>query len=899
MLVGRAVEQARIDRFLRLSGRGDGPALLLRGEAGIGKSALLDYAVERAGELRALELRPHESERQLGFASLTSLVWQLREHLEDLSGRQRMALESALALGPPLEGDRLAVSAGTLMLLERASAARPLLLVVDDAQWLDEPSREAILFAARRLDDLPVRVLLASRDYEEGSLANVGIAELALTGLTDVAARELVQQGLTLAPVVVERVLVSADGNPLALLTFPAALSADQRSGAAPVPAQLKVGTAERAFAVQAARLPSETRRALLLVCADDSAQTRPVRRALARAGLDAAALDPARRAGLLREDTEKLSVRHPLVRAAIYNEADLAARRAAHGVLADAYEGIDPDRRAWHLGEATSGLDDSVAGALDEAATRDMRRGAFATAVPLLIRAADMTVDPALAAGRRLKAANAADLAGQESVVLSVTAKASAATDDPRLKADLALVRGRATVVRDPPGTAAALAEAAALVMASDPARASGLLVNAAMAAVEVDVDRAVELADRAVLAAHQAGTDVTLAELVRARVLHYAGRPADQTSLIVLPELEDMSQVRMTLWLLAANPLVDAAQQELVRRIIGLARDRAALGLLPDALLVSGTNSFYLGDWMACEADNDEARALASAVDRPSIVCDAWGNLARLHAFRGEAPAFGRARAAYLQLAAELSSAVTAEFVAVIDAEWDLTQGNWEGVVEKVAPMWAARTVSRARAALIEAQARTGRLVEARRNLDDLEGQVAASDTPAGRNFVLRLRGLLGKDQDESVVAFEQALLAAQELGWPLETARTELMYGERLRHERRGVDARPHLVQAVEIFDRLEAAPWAARARHEYDATGQRARRRTPDSGSRLTPQELRVALAVARGASNRDTARQLFISEKTVEMHLGSIYRKLGVRSRTQMAARLAWRSRGAS
>jgi DNA-binding CsgD family transcriptional regulator len=893
MLVGRSAEQRRIDSFLDLARDEVAGSLLIRGDAGIGKTELLTYARQNARGLRIVESRIHESETQLGFAALTALAAPLREHVAELAPRQRAAMESALALGPPLDGDRLAVAAATLSLFELAARAHPMLVLIDDAHWLDGPSREAILFAARRLRDTPLRMLLASRDGETGSLADVGIAEIVVQGLDDQSARELLgAHQPTLTASVAGELVTCARGNPLALVSSADALTDSQRHGRAPLPRRVSLGSAQRTFAAQAAALPTDSRRALLLVCADDSGWWRPVRSALGRLEIDVEALAPVERAGLVRSDGERLTIRHALVRDAAYHDADQAERRSAHAALADAYAGIDPDRRAWHRAEATMGFDEETATALDEVAARACRRGAFASVVPALVRAAELSADPGDAARRRLRAAEAADLAGLTDVVLTLT-EGQAPADQPLLQADAALVRGRATRARFPAATSEALREAATAVAPIDTARESALLLEAAMADVDVDIEEAAILAERAVAATRRAGIDPAMAELVHARLLHYAGRPVERSVAVVVPDMKDLSQSRTALWLLGANAQVDPVQQRAAEAVVAVAREQGALGVLPDALVISGMIAFYLGDWDTCVANNDEAIGLAVAVERSTVACDAWGTLARVHAFRGEADDFQRCLAEFRRLAAVTSSQSTGEFGDVYAAEWDLTRGRWDGVVEKIAPTWAARTISRATAALIEAYARTGQVEAARRALAELEERVDSSASVAGRAFVHRLHGVLQTDPDRSASAFDDAVAAAERLGWPLETARTELLYGERLRRDRRRKDARWHLARAADIFDALGARPWAERARQEHDATGERAaRRREPDRGQQLTPQELRVARVVAQGASNREAAAHLFISAKTVEMHLSSIYRKLRVSSRTQMVARLS-------
>jgi DNA-binding CsgD family transcriptional regulator len=892
VLIGRSSEQDRVLELVTAVGLGSSGSLLLHGEAGIGKTALLEFARASALGVTVVDVRGVESESQLPFAVLSALARPLRQHLPALMKRQRLALEAALALGPPVETDRLAVAAGTLELLSVAAEDVPLLLLIDDAHWVDEPSREAILFACRRLLAEGVGLLMASRDDEPRSLVGEGLPELALGPLSAEHATELLLIGHPdVAPTVAKQIQQQTAGNPLALLTVPELLTKDERRGHVPLSDPLRAGSAEAAFGRLTAELPENGRRAMLLACADGSGQLGPVARALEYLGLPAESLAPAESAGLITVTDGRVALRHPLVRSALYYGADPGERRMAHAALAAAYEGVDADRRAWHLAGATTGPDEQVAAALEAAAQRASQRHGYVAAVDGLARAAELSPDGDAAVRRLLAAARAADLAGLPDRTEALADAAAARTDDPLLRADLALLRARAARDSRPEAVMRSVERAAGAVASLDANRESALLVEGALAGLYVDSVRAAEFADRACEVSRKAGIDRAFAELVLARCLHAAGRPVDRSSAVVLPAVDDLEQAKAVLWLLGSNPVVDRAQLAVVDTIVVKAREVAALGLLPEALLVRATYLFYLGDWAGATADNHEAIGLAVAVGRPAIASEAYGNLARLHAFGGQEDACHEALAECVRLARIHGLAEDEDFAGVYLGELALSRGDPAEAIRRIEPTHAARTISRARAGLIEAYALVGRVDDAHRSLDALDRLVEGTASPSGRAFVPRLRGLLAQHPQEALAAFEEAVIAADTLGWPLETARTELLFGQRLRRDRRRLESRTHLARAAALFDRLGAHPWAERARAELEAAGERVRPHKLQIFDELTPREIQLARIVAQGLSNRQAAEHMFLSQKTVEAHLGAMYRKLGVRSRTELAARI--------
>ena len=893
VLVGRGSEQRRIDDVLDAARRGRSGALLIRGEAGVGKTALLEYARRRGSGMSIASSIGIESESKLAFAGLAALLRPFQRHLPALVDRQRAALEAALALGPPVESDRLAVAAATLAVLAAAAEERPLLAVVDDAHWLDAASREAILFTARRLREEGACLLLASRDEEPDALGEEGIPQLEIRPLARHHAIELVNEGADIAPAVAAQIAAATGGNPLALQAAVELLTDDQRRGRVPLEAPLPVGSAEASFGRTAARLAPATRKALLVVCADGAGRHSAVVAALRCLGVDPQELGVAEGAQLITRVGDQVMPRHPLVRSAVYHGADKAERRAAHAALASAYkEQADADRRAWHLSAAATGPDETVATALEAAAGRAIHRQGYAAAADALARAAELSMDGASAARRLIAAARGAELAGQPERVLALAAASAGRTADPLLEADLVLLRGRASRDRDPGWAAAALEQAAQRIADLDPEREARLLLEAAMAAERLDIDRAVHLAQHAATATREAGLDPTLVDLVHARLEHYLGRPTAQSTAVVVPRLDDLAEVEIALWLAASNPVPDRTQHAFIDHVVAAAREKSALGLLAEALLTRAGNQFYLGDWIGAVADNQEVIDLAAAVGRPAIGCEAHGNLARIRAFQGDIAACQAELTEYLRLSRTLGMVGYEDFAGVYLGELALSRGDPREAVRRLAPTAMARTISRARAGLIEAYARIGAVEEARQSLADLEVMVDRTASPSGQVFVARLHGLLSDDAEDAVSAFDKAVDAARALDWPLETARTELLYGERLRRDRRRREARAHLADAAEIFEALGARPWADRARAELSATGEHRALRSAQTLADLTPQELQMARIVAQGATNREAAAQLFVSPKTVEAHLGAIYRKLSVRSRTELAARLA-------
>src|SRR5215472_17787273 len=514
VLYGRHQECAAVDRLLQAVREGRSGVLVLRGEAGVGKSALLAYAAgDRAVGVTVLRAAGVEAEVELPFAALHQLLRPLLDRLDHLPAAQAAALRAAFGLAAPPGGhepvggrlgDRFLLSVGVLSLLADAAEQRPLVCLLDDAHWLDQASADALVFAGRRLGAEGVGLLFAARDTEPRGFDAPGLPELRLSGLDSAAAARLLADASASAPAagVADRLLAAAGGNPLALLELPAALSPAQLAGRAPLPDPLPVGArVERAFADRAGRLPTAARTMLLLAAADDTGEAATVWRASHSLGLDAGALGPAEAARLVRVQGARVEFWHPLVRSAIYRAATFAERRAAHLALAGALEGVgQADRRAWHRAAAAVAPDDVVAGELERSAGRARARGGHAAAAAALERAAELTGEDPARARRLVAGAEAAWLAGRPAWALELAGRADRLDPPPRLRADLQQLRARIELWCGSPVQAHRLLSDAAVVNdTANPEKAALLLLQASQAAwVAGDVAATAEAGQR-----------------------------------------------------------------------------------------------------------------------------------------------------------------------------------------------------------------------------------------------------------------------------------------------------------------------------------------------------------------------------------------------------------------
>jgi DNA-binding CsgD family transcriptional regulator len=910
VLIGREPDCARLDELLARARRGRSGSLEIRGDAGIGKTSLLEYAIDRARDLTIVRALGVESEAELQYSGLLELLRPLLEHFPDLPPAQADALRSALGLGPPAALDRFTIGAATLNALAAAADERPLLVVVDDAQWLDGATRDALLFASKRLVADAVVLLFATRD--DGSAASLpGIDQLLLGPLGPADARRLLDAagGTSPSEEVAQRLWEATGGNPLALVEVRRLLSEAQLHGREPLPEPIPAGaTLERAFLGRVERLPEESRQALVVaaVALAYEVELQTISAALATMGIEPAALEPAEDAGLIALAEGRLAFRHPLVRSAIFHCAAPSDRRAAHRALAHSLrDPNDLERRAWHLAGAAIGRDDEAAAALEELAEQAGARSGYMAAAAAYARAAELTAGEGARLRRLQAAAEAAQRGGRADEAVTYLAEPLAA-GDPLLRVEALRLAARIDYLAARPASATALLlEAATLLEPIDPQRAIEILAERCVtqqilgdrAAVRATADRALELA-----ALVDDERSKRLAEFTLGWVLCYAGEPEEGMPIVqetadtpwsTGEEIDPLALLRSAVTLDWLERSRDAFHD--ARRAIDRSRAEGSGGLLPYLLVQHawhGVRAGLLDDGYAAAS---EALGLAREL---GIRLPEMQALLILTAATG--------RRGMERECVEYATAV----VPLIETSGARTFRLWR--LYSVGVLWLAlgryddalRDLEQAaqgleelgihspsflpRAELAEIHVRAGREDEANEALSRFEASPEAR-SPLGLAAGARARGLLAAND-----AFEQRFheaLAAHVLSddrWSL--ARTRLAFGERLRRAGRRVDAREQLRLALEAFEEMGADTWAARAQAELKASGETLRRRREGAGEQLTPQELQIALHVARGLTNKEVGAALFLSHKTVEFHLGRIFRKLGMRARAELIAR---------
>jgi DNA-binding CsgD family transcriptional regulator len=914
VLVGRSTERARIDALLDTARAGSGGALVVRGEPGVGKTALLGFARGRAGGMRVIEAQGVEAEAELPFAGLSQLLAPVLDRAGRLPEQQRRALAGALGLGAERPRERFAAYVATLSLVAEVADDDPVLALVDDLHWVDAASVEALGFVARRIGEEPIALLIAERDGEPGGPALPHVDAVKLDGLDAGAAAALVAAiaAEPVADAIVDELRRQTAGNPLALVELAGILSTAQLAGGEPLPEPLPAGPAlERTFGARMTALPEDTQRALLIAAAHDSGGLPPLITALRSRGLELAALERAEAEGHVTVADDGLAFRHPLLRSAAYYRAAPAARRDAHAALAAAFEEFPRERarRTWHLAAATLEPSEDVAAELDAVAGDALARGAPSAAGRAFEAAARLTDAGEGRAQRLLAAARAHHLAGASDRALRLLDDALAASDDPLVRADVQRLRAQAQALRIAPRTIrAALIDEAARVEPHDPARASAMLLDAAFASVMLgDPREALRLSEQAWPAAEAAGGALRLAAalvLGSSRILRGDSAGGESLQREALARC-DLSEPSLSGSFVAPAGMTEVwlGRYEEARRLLAAGvrgiREGGALPALPHATLALAYASFHLGHWAAAAAHADESLQVATELGLDSflvqpavllgLIAGLQGRFAEartlLHDALERSDRYGvestRTTGGWARGHVELAAADYEAAVAVLEPTGRFSLDR--GLEEPGVAMWAQD--------LGEAYIRTGRLDEAGATLAILARQAAQTGRALAHAGVERCHGLMAGD-DAVDTHFERALAWHDGVRCPYERARTELCFGERLRRAGRRSEARAPLRRALEAFELLGAEPWAERARRELRSTGERVRRRTPDTRDQLTPQELRVALLVVDGATNREAAATLFVTPKTIETHLNNAYRKLGIRSRVELARHLA-------
>ena len=901
VLRGRASECARLDALLSAVRRGESGALVLRGEAGMGKTALLDYASRVCEGCRVIRCGGVESELELPFAALHQLCMPLLDDLETLPAPQLDALRTAFGLRSGPRPDRFLVGLAVLTLLSDAAEPQPLICVVDDAQWLDRCSAQVLSFVARRLQAESVMVLFAERDQDQPTDLD-GLPELVLQRLSDADARELLASSTPgrFDERVRQRIIDEARGNPLALLELPRGVSSASLAGGFAVADSLPlVSRVEASFRRRVDQLPEETQRLLLVGAAEPTGDPMLLWRAAAVLGLPIEAAAPAEAADLIAVGT-RVTFCHPLLRSAIYRAASADRRRTAHRALAEAIDAErDPDRRAWHRAHAALAPDEEVALELELSADRAQARGGIAAGAAFLQRAVALTVDPARRAERALAAAQASLEAGAFDAALGVLATAEAGPLDEFQRARLDLLRGRIASASSFGSAAAQLLKAARQLepLDVDLARETYLeALGTALAAGELASAGTLREVSRAVRSAPPPAHEPLASDLLLdglAQLVVEGLGPAAPTLRKAVSAFRDDEKVLQfgTMAAPAAAALWDGESWDAVStRRLQLARDSGALALLVPALHGRGIVATWSGDFRGAASVVAEADAVTAAT---GIRIASYGGML-LAAYQGR-----EAEASALLTTTIENANASGEGLGVQFARWS-TAILFNGLGRYGEALVAARQASDAApelfvshwalAELVEACVRSGNSNLAAEALERLIEAASASGTDWGLGIVARSRALVSEDEAADALYLE----AITRLGrTPLrpELARAHLVYGEWLRRENRRMDARVELRTAYELFIGFGADAFAERTRRELLATGEKVRKRSDETRGQLTAQEEQIARLAAGGQTNQDIGAQLFLSPRTVEWHLHKVFTKLGVASRMQLRDKL--------
>jgi DNA-binding CsgD family transcriptional regulator len=900
MLRGRDDERGVLDRLLDEARAGQSGVLVLRGEAGVGKTALLEYAIESASDLTVVRAVGVESEMELAYAALHQLCAPLLDRLERLPDPQRNALETTFGLCEGPVPDRFLVGLATLSLLSEAAHERPLVCAIDDAQWLDRTSAQVVAFVARRLVAESVVLLPATRNLAGGESDR--LPELVVDGLRDADARALLALAIPgrLDEQVADQLLAEAHGNPLALLELPRGLSAAQLAGGFGLPgARSLSGRIEERFVDRLEALPADTQQLLLVAAAEPTGDPGLLWSAAARLGIADAVLHPAESARLLEVDG-RVRFRHPLARSAVYRAATPHQRRRVHRALAEATDAqLDPDRRAWHLAEAAAGPDEDVAAELEQAAGRAQARGGLAAAAAFLERAAALTREPQRHTERALAAAQTQFEAGalDDALALLGTAEAGAVDDAQRARAHL--LRAQIVFASKRGGEAPQLLlRAARELEAVDPnlARATYLeALSATMFAGRLARGGgAVEISEAALAGPPPPPaprpSDLLLQGLaVQFTAGYAAGAPILKEALrafrqeTVLPPQEARwlwfaSWVALHLW-------DDEAWTVLSARHLELVREAGALTALPFVLANRSSVYAHAGELAMAASVEEELRA---ATEATGIAPVPYGALS-IAAVRGHEAELSELIQTSVSEAEARGEGLALTVTEMLSGTLYLGLGRYDAALAAVRQAGDYHEIGPAiwmLTELIEAAARSGETQLAGHALELLAETTQSSGTDWALGIEARCRALLS-DGDAAERLYREAIDWLSGARLRLEFARAHLLYGEWLRRERRRVDAREHLRTALEMFTRFGTEAFAARAERELLATGERVRARTVETRDELTAQEAQVARLARDGLSNAEVGARLFISQHTVAYHLRKIFNKLGITSRSEL------------
>src|SRR4051794_5126652 len=910
-LLGRVGEIRSVDELIATVRAGRSAALVFQGEPGIGKTSLLRRALSAAEGLHTLDLVGAESEQQMGYAGLHRLLLPHLDRLPRLPAPQRSALSGAFGLAGGPAPDRFLVALGTLTLLADVAAERPLLCIVDDAQWMDSESLETVAFVGRRLHADGIGLLIGLRSEEAaGTAALRGLPTQILPGLSTADSRFLLARIAAgrLDTRVAERIAADTGGNPLALLALAEQLSGEQLAGHAELPTPLPVDAqVDRWFLPRLMALPPATQLLLLVAALAPPEDPPTLWRAAAELGLTPADADPAAVQGVLLVGPE-ITFRHPPMRSAGHAAAPRAHRRRAHAALAVATpRDTAPERRAWHLAAATAGTDDDVANDLEESGELLRSRGGYAAWAAFLARSADLTSDPVRRAGRLVGAARAHLYSGNP-------ARAQVMLDRAAPGLGGAVVRARAEQAR-------AAIYSYRYRMAEVPAMLLGALAEAGSVDEQLTRDLLWEAMRTAALS-RQSMVGTTLADVARAalRALAELGPGPDDSDRLLRafavriaegypaacgllrdavtamtgndPVRADAGG-RVLFAVLAADELWDdSGRRTLLDRVMAFDREHGDLNELSLAQRCAVAGELRAGRFAEALARHEEALEFTLAMGMPAT---GDVDLAELLAWQGRT---AEARAAAEALASVWAGTVGFGVMTTVSRQalcvLELGLGNYPQALEQARSVFsedAAGYANRSLADLVEAAVHAGDRGAAEEGLARLSERAGASGTPWALGVLARARALLATG-DEAEELFQESVAQLSRSEVVTELARTRLTYGEWLRRENRRLDSREQLRSAYDSFAAMGAGAFAQRARSELVATGGRAPLPTGRTTHGLTPQESQVAALAASGATNAEIATRMFVTVSTVEYHMNKVLRKLDVTSRRQLTGALA-------
>ena len=837
------------------------------------------------------------SETNLPFAGLYELLRPIVERTERLPGPQQDALRAAFGLADVPAAELFLVALGALDLLSDFASEHALLLVVDDAQWLDRSTINVLVFIARRLQSEPIVLLVASRDLPETLFADI-VPELRVEGLDETASRELLQaHSPNLSGQIRDRVLRESAGNPLALVELPKAIALEASSSGL-FPAHLPLTTRlERAFASRILELPLKTREVLLIAATDEGSNLAEILSAAKVFGgeeLSLEVLAPAVMARLIHDDTVSVQFRHPLVRSAVSGTSNIVERAAVHAALATALKD-DPERSVWHRAAATVGPDERVAQALESAGTRALQRGDVRVAIQALERAAELSADTTRQARCLLKASELAFEIGWNGLVVSLLQKAEVLELSQRDRVWSAWFREAAQ---------RSISGAEALKKIADSIK------------TDDDVDVALDLLSGPATKGWWAEPDEEVCRHVIGAVERVRASSGDDPRFVLIVAMTDPIDrgafVIERLRRFAANLRDDArtahllglaavqigdfdlAERFLSSAIAGLRSD-GRLALLAHMLVLRAWSAIFCGNRNVAIADAEEGRRLAQETEQPTYVSLAQAAAAMSAALRGdyesaEALADDAERIAqplgFLLAEVQIARGMNALGAGRYDDAYRHLRRMFDPLDSAYHPMRHCYSIGD----LAEAAAQSGHRDDALALLAEMEALALRTPSPQFQLAMLHARAILA-DVMEAPQLFEAALAAAAGHS-SFTMARLRLAFGAWLRRARRVKEARPLLQAAMEAFDALGALPWSERARQELRAAGASIERRVPERQEELTPQELQIALMAAEGLTNREIGQKLYLSHRTVSSHLYRIYPKLDITSRFQLRDALA-------